>query len=338
MSKFIEHNGKKIQIPDTWEEFVEAMTMKEIDFNSIKRDKFIENSTLIQLIDLYFQGQYKKGEFILPELRTMENQTISIFSDYGGEHKTSKYNSYSFLFCGWNHSWYAGEEFEKIRLQYGLDKKEISFKDLRFGPSIRALDDYLNALNKNVYGFLFTVLVDKDIKQFFIGDSNKEVLEKIKSVGLGNWKIKNAEKLLRILHIISYVLPLISDSNQKLFWMTDNDSIVANNEMFNNVFKMLEAVLKIYTNNKYKLVGGAVPFKERDVYTMDLLSITDLVAGCVEQYFTTEKTKGRPFIKEGAEKVLKWLATPGTFLTKELIRIYPENDLFKIEGLRYRKD
>jgi hypothetical protein len=289
MTKSIEYNGKNYPIPNTWDELIESMTLKQIDFDLINRDSFEENSPLIKLIDSYFQRQYKSGYFKLPELKTMGNQTTSIFSDYGGEHKSSKYNSYSFLFCGWDHSWAAGEEFEKIRLKYGLNKTELSFKDLRYGPANRALDDYLKTLNTYVYGFSFTLLVEKNIDQLFFGGSNKHLLKKIEEHGLGKWKKKNGEKLMRILHIISYVLPLIADSNQKIFWMTDDDSIAANEEMSSNAFQLLEAVLKIYTDNKYQLIEGAKPFKERDVYTMDLLSMTDLVAGSVEQYFTTEK-------------------------------------------------
>ena len=337
MNKFIEHNGQKYKIPETLEDFAEMMTMKKIVFNAIKRDKFNNNSILIKLVDSYFQSQSKNKELFFPELRTFSNETISIFSDYGGEHTESKYNSYSILFCGWNHSWGAIEKFNTIREKYKLDKKEIAFKDLKFGPTQRALDEYLNSLNENVYGFLFTVLIEKDIKSLFIGKGNLHLLKEIENAGLGYWKEKNAEKLMRILHLISYVLPLISSPNQKIFWMTDQDSIVANKKMFENTFKLFEAVLKIYTDNKYSLIGGATPFKETDVYTMDLLSITDLVAGCVEQYFSTKKNNEEPSIKKGAEKVIKWLSTQGIGLKKEVICIYLENDAIKIDGIKFKQ-
>ena len=115
--------------------------LKSIDFNLIKRDKFNENSSLIRLIDSYFQSQSENRELLLPELKTYGNQSISIFSDYGGEHSKSKYHSYSFLFCGWNHSYRAKQKFEEVRKRHTLEQKEISFKDLRFGPLQRALDD-----------------------------------------------------------------------------------------------------------------------------------------------------------------------------------------------------
>lgn len=311
--------------------------MIEIDFNLIKRNNFNNNSVLIKLIDSYFQDMYYENEFFLPELRTLGNNTISIFSDYGGEHKESKYRSYSFLFCGWNHSWGSQERFNVIREKYKLDKKEIAFKDLKHGPSQRALDDYLTAIDENVFGFLLTILIDKDIKSLFIGEENLHLLKEIENAGLGSWKKENAEKLMRILHVISYVLPLISTQNQKIFWMTDKDSIVANKDMFRNTLNLFEAVLKIYTDNKYSLIGGATPFEEKDIYTMDLLSITDLVAGCVEQYFTTEKEKGAPTVKAGAEKVIRWLSKQGTGLKKEVVRIYKEEDLIKIEGIKYEE-
>ena len=84
--------------------------------------------------------------------------------------------------------------------------------------------------------------------------------------------------------------------------------------------------------------GGAVPFEERDIFTMDLLSITDLVSGAVEQYFTSEKNNGIPSVKDGAEKIIKWLSTPGTALKKEVIRITTQNEKYIIDGIKYKEE
>jgi hypothetical protein len=335
----MEYNGQKYDIPNTWEELVDSMTLKEVQFDSIKRDKFGENSSLIKLLDSYFQTQYSKGDFTLPELKTMGNESISIFSDYGGEHKGSKYNSYSLLFCGWNHCWHLGEDFAKLRKKYKLDKKEVSFKELYYGPTYRALDDYLNIIDRNVNGFLLTVLIDRDLPPLFIGNENKHLLEEIKNAGLGEWHKKAAEKLMRILHLIGYVLPLIAESNQKIIWMTDKDPVVQNSKMFNNALQLFKGIIKIYSDNIYKTIGGAkLPFEDKDIHTMDLLSITDLVAGSVEQYFTSKKKEGLPNVKNGAEKVIKWLASSGDFLKKEVVRISFNDNLMNIDGIKFNKE
>ncbi|WP_075601694.1 hypothetical protein [Saccharicrinis aurantiacus] len=338
-NRFIEYNNKKYEIPNTWEEFVNSMTLKNIQFNSIKRERFEENSSLIRLLDSYFQAQHSKGELTLPELKTMGNESIAIFSDYGGEHKGSKYNSYSFLFCGWNHCYHISEALKKVRKKYDLSKKEISFKDLDYGPSFRALDEYLETIDRNVYGFSLTILIDRKLSSLFIGNENIHLLKEIENAGLGRWHKKAAEKLMRILHVIGYVLPLIADSDQKVIWMSDKDPVIQNSEMFNNALGLLKAVLKVYSDNKYKQIGGSkLPFANKDIHTMDLLSVTDLIAGSVEQYFTTEQKEGSPFLKNGAEKVIKWLATSGDFLKKEVIRIHNVDNELRIEGIKFKKE
>lgn len=337
--QFIEYNNTKYEVPNTWEEFVNSMTLKEIQFNSIKRDRFEENSPLIKLLDSYFQEQHSKGKFTLPELKTLGNESIAIFSDYGGEHKGSKYNSYSFLFCGWNHCYHISKALKTVREKYDLNRNEISFKNLEYGPTFRALDEYLETIDRNVYGFSLTILIDRNLRSLFIGNENIHLLREIENAGLGRWHKKAAEKLMRILHIIGYVLPLIADSNQKVIWMSDKDPVIQNSEMFNNALGLLKAVLKVYSDNKYKQIGGAkLPFEDKDIHTMDLLSITDLIAGAVEQYFTTEQKEGSPFVKNGAEKVIKWLANSGDFLKKEVVLIHSIDSKLRIEGVKFKKE
>jgi hypothetical protein len=336
MSRIIEDNGK---IPKSWDEFVNSMILKEVCFDSVKRERFNENSALIKLLDSYLQEQNKKGQFILPELKTLGNESIAIFSDYGGEHKGSKYSSYTFLFCGWNHCWHVGEEFKRLRDKFDLNGKEISFKDLDYGPTQRVLDEYLNTLDRKVFGFLLTVLIEKELPTLFLAKENQHLVNELENNGMGKWHLKTAEKLMRILHLIGYVLPLLAESNQKIIWMTDKDPVVANDEMFKNALQLLKAVMKIYSDNSYKTVGGAkLPFSDKNVHTMDLLSITDLVSGSVEQYFSVEKKEGVANVKPGAEKVIKWLSTPGDFLQKEVVRVYKEGNEIKIEGIKFNTE
>lgn len=338
-TKFIKHNGKDIEIPNSLDELTNLLSLQKIKFESIKRDNFKDNSILIKLLDSYFQNEYANGNFQLPEMNTMGNESIAIFSDYGGEHKGSKYNSYSFLFCSWNHTYPIVNDLKKIRNKFNLVKKEISFKSLSHGPTSRVLDDYLNTLNKDVHGFLLTVLIEKNISPLFVGKENEYLLQEIENMGLGRWHRNTAEKLMRIMHLIGYILPLIANSSAKIIWMSDKDPVIQNNEMFENALKILPKVLKIYSNNEYKNLGGAqLPFDNKDIYTMDLLSITDLVAGSVEQYFTEEQKNGKAFVKKDANKIIKWLATSSPFLKKEVVRLSKDGKFLTLDGIKFNKE
>ena len=47
------------------------------------------------------------------------------------------------------------------------------------------------------------------------------------SEGLGNWDLAVVEKLMRVVHMAAYLAALGADG-QKIFWMSDHDSICAN--------------------------------------------------------------------------------------------------------------
>lgn len=61
-----------------------------------------------------------------------------------------------------------------------------------------------------------------------------------------------------------------------------------------------------------------MPFKERNLQTLDLLSSADVVAGSVEHYFT-RLSGGLEDFKEEANKVTEWLCYPGLLRKENII-------------------
>ena len=82
------------------------------------------------------------------------------------------------------------------------------------------------------------------------------------------------------------------------------------------LLQLFHNVLSLYATRQFGLIGGALPFRQRSMDFLDLLSAADIVAGSVGQYFTGRDEVGEQNVrvKEGAEKVLLWLgqcyATP----------------------------
>jgi hypothetical protein len=286
-------------------------------------------SFLISAIDSILKEKLKKQTLVLPELRENENQTIAIYSDYGGESPDSKYYTYSFLVCGYNHSFGFPAEINKTRQKYKLNNTEIAFKNFHYGPMRRALPEYLRAIDFLVVGILVTIIVDKRITTFFSTQENnlRELSEFLEKEELGSWKPAVAEKLFRIVHIISYFIGLLSKDGQKIFWMTDNDAIAPNREKHNLSINLLQKVLPLYTNNSFKLIGGATSFEQDGIGYHDFLSAADIAAGAVEQYFSRRKNETEDiFVKEGADKVLTWLCYDGIGLKKLNILIEKDKD------------
>jgi len=273
------------------------------------------------LFTLLNHGLSNRKDLMLPNFE--KAKTVCIFSDYGGETPNSKYLTYTITLVDYDFLRLNFEtEIKNIRNKYGLNDpyKEISFKDLRYGPINRSLDEYLTMVNNSVHGLVFTLIVDKSIISI-LGENNKSTHDSLTKIledtGLGKWKGKTAEKLQRIISIISYFVNLLVPSGKQLFWMTDEDNIVANPRMRDYTGKIFNNAVHQFKDRNYSLVGYATPFeKGKDPLFIDLLSISDLVAGSIEHYFTRKSILDDLKVNEGADKVLKWLSLQGIGLKK----------------------
>ncbi|GAB2192072.1 hypothetical protein MAH1_36810 [Sessilibacter sp. MAH1] len=159
-----------------------------------------------------------------------EDKGVFILSDFGGEHKGANFSTYSFLICSADKRAVFENEVIKIRKKYKLNDpwKELGYKDLRYGPIKRALDEILDAADRLTHGLLLTVSIDKNIESLF-GLNKKEAHSEIVSLfeqnGLGQWKGNEAEKLLRVCHPIALFLSILGENGHKLLWICDHDSI-----------------------------------------------------------------------------------------------------------------
>jgi hypothetical protein len=105
----------------------------------------------------------------------------------------------------------------------------------------------------------------------------------LEDVGLGGRGSREVEKLLRIVHMVAYLIALLGVDGQKILWMSDHDATCANPKQHESMMAVLQRVLAIYSRPgvTYPLLGGALPFKPRSVEMNDLLSLSDVVAGSI---------------------------------------------------------
>lgn len=268
------------------------------------------------------RASHQRGKLILPDLEAFGNETVAIFSDYGGE-TSGNYFTYSFLMCAWDGTGVFTEKMGELRSAMGLGNKEIAFKDFRMGQMRRALPEYLRYLDALVPGFLLTLVVDKRLVSLFgpnIKSSQAQLSQDLRAAGLGEWKPEVAEKLARVTHTCAFLVGLLAASGQKVFWMTDHDAICANEERHGYALELFSRLLAQYTDPscRFPTIGGAAPFKQRSIQFLDLLSVTDIVAGSVEHYLNKKDAEaGEDFeVKAGSDKVLRWLAHDGIGLKK----------------------
>lgn len=267
-----------------------------------------------------FKARDREGRLLLPNLRALSNSTVGVFSDYSGE-STGQYFTYSFLVCAFGSLGPFKERMAALRISTGIGHKEIAFKDLGMGQIRRLMPQYLRLTNNYISGLVFTLVVDKGIPSLF-GPGDREtqriVADALEKRGYGSVRPKVAEKLFRVVHIIAFLLALLGHEGQKIFWMTDNDSIAESSDKHYKLLGVLNDVLPLYTTKSFGLLGGARPFQPRSFDYLDLLSVPDIAAGALAQCISSTSALGHESarIKDGGDHILRWLCYDSFALKK----------------------
>lgn len=279
---------------------------------------------VIALVDGYLRSRHSVGDLELPNFRA-PNETVAVFSDYGGDHHDSSYVSYSFLLMAYNYRDILRDELVDIRRRHGLDSTHttIEFKKLGYDPVRRALPSYLQALDSLIAGWLITVVVNKAIATLMgVGGTfgHLYISKVLNDAGVSDWKPHVAERMLRIVHLASYLAALAVPDKTKVFWMTDDDAIVPNTHKAAHTMSVFNSLLPEYTDKIFPRVGWTTPFPDRNcMLHHDLLSAADLAAGALSAYFSSGAEKKRSLNR--AQPIYEWLARRGSGLRKTAVLI-----------------
>jgi hypothetical protein len=287
------------------------------------------------------------SKLLAEEIRKIESlpnfdndKAVFIMSDYGGEHAGADFSTYAFLISSADKQAIFKAKTLALRKTFGLNSpfKEIAYKDLRYGPIGRTLDQYLKISDDFIQGVLVTISIDKSIPSMF-GEEKKGAQRQITDIlaksHLGNWKSNEAEKLLRVCHPIAMFLALLTRQGQKFLWMSDQDSINSDGKEhnFENTRQVFVRVLRMYTDNEYDIYGFAKPFTH-DPFTHDLLSLTDFAAGAIQEVLQNA-VKGKPVnVNQGKEQIMRWLGTPSRFLKKVNLFFVKNGETFSVGNVK----
>ncbi|WP_052409841.1 hypothetical protein [Paraburkholderia oxyphila] len=176
-----------------------------------------------------------------------------------------------------------------------------------------------------IHGAIITVAIDKRIQTVFGAEKKQAqpiMVEQLQEKGLGEWTGPAAEKVLRVANIIAAFTALLTHENQKLLWYSDKDQINEDGKKrdFTHTQQILGHILDMYLTHKLDGVGFGKSFDEKS-HLDDLLSVPDLAAGVVQDLLEQNETKED--IPGGEEKamVMRWIASPATYLSKITVQI-----------------
>ncbi|AUT63849.1 hypothetical protein C2L65_25135 [Paraburkholderia terrae] len=269
----------------------------------------------------------------IPELPDFsDDKKIAVMSDYGGEHGDARYSTYSFLFVALDKNGPFQRHMQDLRRRHNIHDpySEFKYKDLKYGPRSRALPEYLELIDNLIHGAVVTIAIDKKIGSVF-GMTKREahafVEDQLREGGFGKWAGNVGEKVLRVLHILAAFTAAMTYDQQRLLWYSDTDQINedAKDRTFADTQKLFGNIGAMYMTHGFEVLGFGKSFRDKG-YLDDLLSVPDLAAGMLQDLLTGQDTGAD--IPGGDEKlaVMKWLATPATFLSKIHVRIAPRDD------------
>lgn len=269
-----------------------------------------------------------EGRCCNPEIK---GPCLIVASDYSGSHKESSYDIYSVLLGDLKHCDGWHEARLEIRRQFLSDNRRMSYKGLNDRQRRKALGRFLDAADL-IPGVCASLAVSKCIKTLFEQDFsqiNPELIE------CRSWNESLFERVLRIVHIVSFWIAGLSLPHQDVLWFSDEDEIAANSQRLALLTKVWANVMNNYTVHTLRhLKCGTTKCDDGSKEIEDFAAIPDLVAGALSDLLTSIAGQYRPNLivplrdgsKAKATFIGHWLSQQHHSLNKIILVIDKDND------------
>ena len=220
-----------------------------------------------------------------------------------------------------------------IRERFLRDSRRMSYKSLNDRRRRIALVPFLSATN-HIHGVLATFVIRKAIKNIVIKPGSltqwKECLD-LK----GSWTEVQFEQMLRVAHFVSMLIGTLGMSGQSIYWISDEDEIMANPARHADVSRIMSGLANLYVKFHPSELGlGTTSIDPGDRIEEDLSAITDLAAGAIAD-IVTELSKMSGYgisqhlipinIVEKTKHIGNWYSDDSRHL-KKIIMVFDESD------------
>jgi hypothetical protein len=279
----------------------------------------------------------------IPDLR--RGNLFFVASDYSGEHDVAEYQVLSLLFADLQQCGAWERQRVLVRRKYLSDGRRMSFKNLRDKRRRYALEEFLSAAN-SITGLSLSVLIDKRITSLF-RESGSIDLNGPEFKTFSHWRAKSFEKMLRVVHLVSFFLAGLSRSGQDVLWITDEDEIAANDDRLREVTNLFGNVSSHYLSQAMgHFRFGTTKSDDGSRQLEDLASIPDLVAGALADVLLAYHEQGtmpsnslfvfRPQnLKAKTVEIMNWFSTDTESL-KRLVYVIEADEHPKLSIKRLR--
>lgn len=217
----------------------------------------------------------------IPDLTAAPDLLIA--SDYGGAHAGATHQTYCFLAvdCNTLGAWQKARNVARA----GKFERRMHYTKLKDGYRRRLLPHFLDAADQ-LKGVLATFAVSKALgDELFETDTQDQAI----AIPLSQWPPRSRERVLRIASFSSFMIGGLTAQGQNVFWLTDEDEIVANPER-----RVAFLAIVVSLTTRFFLRGRSMGklrltttegtgARKGDLFDEDLASIPDLVAGAMAE-------------------------------------------------------
>lgn len=217
--------------------------------------------------------------------------TIVATSDYSGQHKSSRFESYAFLIVDGRAVPEWDERRRGVRRAYRTEGRSISYKKLGDALKRRMLPAFLREADR-LPGLCVCILIEKSIPSMFRTEGSLDLSES----GLAPYARFSKdifEKLLRVVHFQSLFLAGMTRPGQNVFWFTDQDDIAANE---GGIVELTDIWRNVFGNYLQHVLGhvrcGTTGSDDGSLQIEDLAAIPDLVAGATVEAMNNYAAEG----------------------------------------------
>lgn len=224
-----------------------------------------------------------KDPSLVPDLSIEE--TLFIFADYSLNR--GHYKTYSFLVLGRSDARFFNCARRELRTDLKVGNRRISFKGLNDRVKRRALPGFLSIAG-DLQGFIVTFAVRSSILCMF-AEEFLQVWPELRAL-----KKTVLEEMLRIAHFGAQAVLIGFNPKQNIYWFTDNDDIVANEEHQQLFGKISEALIrKVLPREEIGTIAfGISSINDESLELEDYLAIPDLTAGAICEMLDSLCEKG----------------------------------------------
>ncbi|MFO1219622.1 MAG: hypothetical protein U1E89_14745 [Burkholderiaceae bacterium] len=218
-------------------------------------------------------------------LGDMAGSLIHLFSDYGGTHVASLYETTAVLYMDVDNSMPWQMERLRVRQRYLPDGRRMSFKGLNDVKKQQALIPFLEASDA-IPGVLLVVAVHKSVKNLSWGNELRSNWPDTRTLH-HKWSARTFERALFVAHLVGLMVGGLSIAGQEVYWFSDEDELLANANASRDLGGLLATFSSSYVTHPLKQVGfGTSAIDEGDRYEEDHVAIADLAAGATADMLT----------------------------------------------------